>query len=216
MFARISRRYDLANTILSLGLHYRWRKRAVAVTSPGKTDRILDLACGTGDLAAAFSTVTGNVVGVDFSRAMLSRAMRKYRACGIRYELADILHLPHRDDSFDVCSIAFGIRNADDPFAALREMRRVVKSGGRIIVLEFGRPEGMRGIPYHLYSRFVIPLLGVIITGDRNAYVYLHSSSSRFPSGKPFTRMMEECGIRTIRHHAMHAGLVHLYLGLKE
>ncbi len=199
MFARIAPRYDAGNAVLSLGTDRRWRRAAVAAAGVRPGDAVLDCATGTGELALAFKRAvgpTGRVLGTDFCAEMLEFAPAKAAAAGleVRFEQADVMKLPYADSSFDVASIAFGIRNVDAPVTALRELARVVKPGGRVVVLEFGQPAGVFGAAFRVYARHVMPRLGGLITGDRAAYEYLPRTSAAFPSGERFLALMEEAG----------------------
>jgi demethylmenaquinone methyltransferase/2-methoxy-6-polyprenyl-1,4-benzoquinol methylase len=143
MFASISSRYDRANTVMSGGIHHLWRKRAVTHSGAKEGDRVLDCATGTGDLAIAFGAAvgaSGEVIGTDFVPEMLVHARAK--APEITFEVADVTQLPYEDASFDISSISFGIRNVGDPRKGIAELARVVRPGGRVIVLEFGQPSG--------------------------------------------------------------------------
>ena len=199
MFASIARRYDAANEVLSLGVHRGWRRAAVRLSGVVHGDRVLDCATGTGDLALAFKRavgLTGEVVGTDFCAEMLASAPAKARRAGleVRFEVADALALPYADRSFDVASIAFGIRNVDDPVRCLREMARVVRPSGRVVVLEFGQPRGPFGALFRVYSRQVMPAIGGLLTGNRSAYEYLPRTAAAFPAGDRFLALMEEAG----------------------
>ena len=199
MFAQIAPRYDLANQVLSFGVHRLWRRAAVRLSSAKAGDAILDCATGTGDLALAFKRKigpSGTVVGTDFCREMLEPAPEKARRAGldVRFEVADALALPYQDRAFDVASIEFGIRNVDDPLRCLKEMSRVVKDGGRVVVLEFGQPSGLFGRLFRFYSRHVLPSIGALLTGQRQAYEYLPRTASAFPSGDRFLALMREAG----------------------
>ncbi|HSN68991.1 MAG TPA: ubiquinone/menaquinone biosynthesis methyltransferase, partial [Thermoanaerobaculia bacterium] len=176
MFGSIAHRYDRANTVLSGGVHHVWRRRLVRWSGARAGERVLDCATGTGDLAIAFARAvgpSGSVVGTDFSAEMLAPAPAKAERARVivRFEQADVTALPYPDSSFDVASIAFGIRNVADRVAGLREMARVVRPGGRVMVLEFGQPSapGFRPL-YNLYSRKVLPIIGGVLTGNRRAY----------------------------------------------
>lgn len=219
MFDRIAPRYDRTNTVLSMGQHARWRRKLVKWAQPPVGGSVLDVATGTGDLAFLFRRKVGaggRVAGVDFSPQMLVRAREKAveEKLEVEFQEGDALDLPFQDAEFDVASIAFGIRNVDDPRTCLKEMARVVKPGGRVAVLEFGQPSGVMKGPYKLYSRFVLPWVGGKMTGDREAYEYLERTSSAFPSGKRFVAMMEETGRFTkITAHKLSGGIVYAYLG---
>ena len=203
MFASIAPRYDTANAVLSLGVHALWRKTAVRLSDAAPGQRVIDCATGTGDLALAFKRAVGErglVVGTDFCAEMLAPAPDKARKAGleIEFKVADALALPFEGKSFDVASIAFGIRNVDDPVACLRELARVVKPGGRVVVLEFGQPEGPFGALFRLYSRLVMPAIGGLLTGNRAAYEYLPKTSAAFPAGVAFLALIDKSGAYTL------------------
>ena len=214
MFASIASRYDRANTILSAGVHHRWRKAAVRIADPKPGDRILDCATGTGDLAIAFHKAIGErgvVVGTDFTPEMIELARAKSRS--IRFEVADVTKLPYPDASFDVASIAFGIRNVGDPRKGISELARVVRSGGRVVVLEFGQPANrfVRTL-YDFYRARILPIVGGAITGRQDAYRYLESSAARFPCGDEFVAMMRESAtFQTIEYEPLTFGVAYLY-----
>jgi demethylmenaquinone methyltransferase / 2-methoxy-6-polyprenyl-1,4-benzoquinol methylase len=219
MFASIARRYDAANEVLSLGVHRGWRRAAVRLSGAGPGQRVLDCATGTGDLALAFKRAvgpSGEVVGTDFCAEMLEAAPRKARRAGleVRFEVADALALPYPDKSFDVASIAFGIRNVDDPVRCLREMARVVRPGGRVVVLEFGQPRGPFGALFRVYSRQVMPAIGGLLTGNRAAYEYLPRTAAAFPAGDRFLALMDEAGpFAQRRATPLLAGTAYVYVG---
>jgi demethylmenaquinone methyltransferase / 2-methoxy-6-polyprenyl-1,4-benzoquinol methylase len=195
MFSAIAPRYDAANDALSFGLHRLWRKAAVRLSEASPGQSVLDCATGTGDLALAFKRAVGpggKVIGTDFCAEMLQSAPAKARAAGleIEFEVADALALPYPDRTFDIASIAFGIRNVDDPSACLAELARVVKPGGRVVVLEFGQPTGAFGALFRLYARWLMPLVGQLFTGHRAAYEYLPRTAAAFPSGARFVELM--------------------------
>ena len=199
MFASIASRYDATNQVLSLGVHRRWRAAAVRLSGAAGGQRVLDCATGTGDLALAFKRAVGpagEVVGTDFCAEMLQTAPAKAARAGlpVKFQVADALALPFADRSFDVASIAFGIRNVDDPLRCLREMARVTRPGGRVVVLEFGQPEGAFGALFRVYSKSVMPAIGGLLTGNRKAYEYLPRTAAAFPAGEKFLQLMDEAG----------------------
>ena len=199
MFASIAPKYDTANKVLSLGIHALWRRAAVRLSDAAPGQRVIDCATGTGDLALAFKRAVGErgqVVGTDFCAEMLAPAPEKARKAGleIEFKVADALALPFEGRSFDVASIAFGIRNVDDPVQCLRELARVVKPGGRVVVLEFGQPRGLFGALFRLYSRVVMPAIGGLVTGNRAAYQYLPKTSAAFPAGDAFLALIDKSG----------------------
>jgi demethylmenaquinone methyltransferase/2-methoxy-6-polyprenyl-1,4-benzoquinol methylase len=217
MFRDISPGYDRANQILSGGIHHLWRRAAVRVSQAKPGEAVLDCATGTGDLAIAFKkrVQSGRVVGTDFVPEMIELARKKSPA--IEFEVADVTNLPYADDTFDVASIAFGIRNVGDPRRGVAELARVVKKGGRVIVLEFGQPRSRAfAALYTLYCSHILPRLGGLLTGNRAAYDYLESSAKRFPSGGDFVAMMREAApFASVTVHPLTFGIAWLYCGTK-
>ncbi|MEX0594213.1 MAG: bifunctional demethylmenaquinone methyltransferase/2-methoxy-6-polyprenyl-1,4-benzoquinol methylase UbiE [Balneolaceae bacterium] len=219
MFADIAPSYDRVNGILSFGVHHLWRNEAVRESAVRPGDRVLDCATGTGDLALAFKKAVGRdgvVVGTDFCAEMMETAPAKAvdAELVVRFEVADAMNLPYETDSFDLASIAFGIRNVDDPVVALREMARVVRPGGRVVVLEFGQPEGLLGPPYRFYSRTVMPAVGGWLTGNREAYTYLPKTSAAFPAGEAFLEVMDRAGVFASRRAVSQTGgIAWIYVG---
>lgn len=219
MFSSIATRYDVTNEVLSFGVHRLWRRTAVRLSGAKEGSAILDCATGTGDLALAFKRKvgpTGRVVGTDFCPEMLESAPSKATKAGLQveFQVADALALPFADDSFDVASIAFGIRNVDDPVKCLKEMARVVRPGGRVVVLEFGQPTGAFGALFRFYSKTVMPAVGGLLTGNRAAYEYLPRTSAAFPSGDRFLGLMEQSGAYSERRaHPLTFGTAYVYVG---
>ena len=216
MFASIASRYDAANQVLSLGVHGRWRAAAVRISGATPGQRVLDCATGTGDLAIEFQRAVGQrgvVVGTDFTPEMIELARAK--SPSIRFEVADVTQLPYDAGSFDVAAIAFGIRNVGDPRRGIAELARVVRSGGRVIVLEFGQPpnRAFRAL-YNFYCQRMLPILGGAITGKQEAYEYLNSSAARFPCGDELVAMMRESAdFETIDVRPLTLGIAYLYRG---
>jgi demethylmenaquinone methyltransferase/2-methoxy-6-polyprenyl-1,4-benzoquinol methylase len=220
MFASIAPRYDAANQVLSLGIHRGWRRTAVQLAGAAPGMRVLDCATGTGDLALEFKRAVrgGEVIGTDFCAEMLQAAPEKSRRANlpVEFAVADALALPYRDGRFDIASIAFGIRNVDDPVRCLREMARVVKPGGRVVVLEFGQPGGAFGALFRIYSTGVMPIVGGLLTGNRAAYHYLPRTAAKFPAGEKFLELMREAGCFTgCAAHALTFGTAFVYVGVK-
>lgn len=222
MFGGIAPRYDRANAVLSLGQHQRWRRALVRLSGAREGESVLDVATGTGDLAFLFKRKvggSGRVVGIDFSRPMIGLAEEKARRRGLAVEFreADALDLPFPEASFDVASIAFGIRNVDDPRRGLQEMARVVRRGGRVAVLEFGQPKGLLSPFYRFYSRRILPRLGGAITGKRDAYEYLERTAAAFPSGERFLDLMRSTGrFSEVSLRRLTGGIVYAYLGVVD
>ena len=217
MFASIASRYDRANTILSGGVHHRWRREAVRWSGAREGESVLDCATGTGDLAIAFRKAVGNgrVIGTDFVPEMLAIARTKSR--DITFDVADVTALPFEDASFDISSIAFGIRNVHDRERGIAELARVIRPGGRVMILEFGQPQGrtFRSL-YDLYRRTILPRLGGAVTGRRQAYEYLESSAGQFPCGEPVARLMRESApFASVEWKPLTFGIAYLYKGTK-
>ncbi|MGE3802770.1 MAG: bifunctional demethylmenaquinone methyltransferase/2-methoxy-6-polyprenyl-1,4-benzoquinol methylase UbiE [Candidatus Kapaibacterium sp.] len=218
MFSDISESYDLGNDVLSLGMHRLWKKKFVKVAGPKSGDRVLDVATGTGDIATIFAKKVGKegeVVGVDFSPAMIARARSRAKNLlpNLRFESGDALDLRFASNTFDIASISFGIRNVDNPAAGLKEMMRTVKPGGHVAVLEFGQPSGLWGAFYRFYSRTLLPFLGGLISGNEEAYSYLDETSARFPSGEKFVALMREVGFVDIVVRPLLGGVAWIYVG---
>lgn len=219
MFASIANKYDMVNTVLSFGVHHRWRKKAVKWSQAKPGDDVLDCATGTGDLAIAFKKVVGDqgrVLGTDFCAEMMETAPDKSKKSGlvVEYEVADVLHLPYSDDSFTISSISFGIRNTDDPLQCLHEMARVVKPGGRVVVIEFGQPNGIMKYPYLFYQKYWMPFIGGLLSGNRDAYVYLPKTSAAFPAGKDFLALMDKTGVfKECKAYSLTGGIAYIYIG---
>lgn len=219
MFADIADDYDRVNSILSFGVHHAWRTRAVELSGARQGDHILDCATGTGDLALEFKEKVGDsgyVLGTDFCKEMIEPAPAKADKHNLEvdFEVADAMDLPYKDDRFDVSSIAFGIRNVDDPVQALKEMARVVKSGGQVVVLEFGQPNGLLKYPYELYSQYIMPALGGWISGNYEAYSYLPRTSAEFPAGNDFLEYMKEAGcFASKKFEKLTGGIAYVYVG---
>jgi demethylmenaquinone methyltransferase/2-methoxy-6-polyprenyl-1,4-benzoquinol methylase len=219
MFASIAGRYDRANTVMSGGIHHLWRRRAVRWSGAKPGDRVLDCATGTGDLAIAFRQAVlpgGEVIGTDFVPEMLDQA--RLKAPELVFDVADVTALPYEDASFDIASISFGIRNVGDPGKGIRELWRVVRPGGCVLILEFGQPHSrLFGAMYSFYRKLLLPRLGGLVTGERSAYDYLETSSAKFPCGDDFVALMRENGtFESVEYRSLSLGIAYLYKGVKS
>lgn len=218
MFDAIAARYDLLNHVLSVGLDRRWRTRAIAELHLAPNARVLDLCTGTADLAieAATTGQTANVIGIDFAGVMLQHALQKLRARRLDEMVTlvrgDATRIPVRDQWADAATIGFGIRNVAQPEAALRELARVLKPGGRLAILEFGEPRipGIRGM-YNLYFRAVLPKLGRVVSKHQSAYSYLPASVGTFPPPREFAATISSHGFSDVRAVPLTFGIVYLY-----
>jgi demethylmenaquinone methyltransferase/2-methoxy-6-polyprenyl-1,4-benzoquinol methylase len=210
MFDRIAPVYDVMNRVMTAGLDQRWRRATVRETvRPG--DRVLDACCGTGDLAvAACNAAAGEVIGVDFSERMLERARRK--APEVEWTQADVLALPFGDASFDAAVVGFGVRNVEDLAAGLKELRRVLRPGGRLGILEITKPRGPLAIFYKLWFDRIVPLLGRVLPGGA-AYTYLPASVRRFPGPEDLADLLRTCGFENVRFRRFAGGIVALHVG---
>jgi demethylmenaquinone methyltransferase/2-methoxy-6-polyprenyl-1,4-benzoquinol methylase len=211
MFDRIAGVYDVMNSVMTAGLHHRWRERAtdLAQVEPGK--RALDVATGTGDLAIALARRGADVVGSDFSEGMLERARAKSAA--VRWEQANALALPYPDDAFDAATVGFGARNFSDLRQGLSEMTRVVRPGGRVVVLEITTPtKPPLSTFFSLWFDRIVPLLGRL-TGENQAYTYLPSSVKRFPGPHELGAVMHDVGLRDVRWILTAGGIIALHSG---
>jgi demethylmenaquinone methyltransferase / 2-methoxy-6-polyprenyl-1,4-benzoquinol methylase len=207
MFDRIAPVYDLMNRTMTAGLDRRWRHiTAEAVVRPG--DAVLDACCGTGDLAIADARAGGRVTGLDFSERMLERALSK--APELEWISGDVLALPFDDASFDAATVGFGVRNVEDLERALRELRRVLRDGGRLAILEITRPRGLLAPFYRLWFDGVVPLLGKLVPGG-SAYTYLPASVRRFPGPEELSALIASTGFRSVRYRTFAGGIVALH-----
>ncbi len=220
MFAAIARSYDLNNTLHSFGRDRAWRRRAVQLAGLRGGERVLDIACGTGELSRAFAAAKPapkSVVGADYTPEMLDIARAKpplpSPAAGIRYEPADATALPYDDAAFDVVSIAFGIRNVSDPAKAAREFRRVLAPAGRLIILEFARPSSrIIATLNDVYTRHVMPCTASLIARDRSgAYSYLPRSVATFLDPDQMERMLFAAGFEGVQRRPLTFGVCVAY-----
>jgi demethylmenaquinone methyltransferase/2-methoxy-6-polyprenyl-1,4-benzoquinol methylase len=216
MFDRIAGVYDAMNSVMTAGLHHRWRERAAELAELGPGDRALDVATGTGDLAIALARrvgPTGEVVGSDFSDAMLARARRK--APDLRWEWGNALELPYAQAEFAAATVGFGARNFSDLERGLGEMARVVRPGGRVVVLEITTPaKPPLSTFFRLWFDRAVPVLGRL-TGESEAYSYLPSSVRRFPGPAQLAGVMHDLGLRDVRWIVTAGGIIALHVGSK-
>ena len=210
MFDRIAPVYDAMNHVMTAGLDRRWRAATAAeAVRPG--DRVLDSCCGTGDLALACARAGGHVSGLDFSERMLERARRK--SGEIEWVQGDALELPFEDGSFDAATVGFGVRNLADLELGLRELRRVLRDGGRVGVLEITRPRGVLAPFYRVWFDGVVPLVGKVLPGGA-AYSYLPASVRRFPGPEDLARVMRDAGFEDVRYRLFAGGIVAFHAGV--
>jgi demethylmenaquinone methyltransferase/2-methoxy-6-polyprenyl-1,4-benzoquinol methylase len=209
MFDRIAPVYDVMNHVMTAGLDVRWRRLA-AEAAVRKGDRVLDAACGTGDLAIAdLKAGASRVTGLDFSEQMLQRARRK---APLEWVQGDLLALPFADGTFDAATVGFGVRNVENLELALRELRRVLRSGGRVAILEITQPRGALRPFYSLWFDRIVPLLGKVLPGG-DAYTYLPASVKRFPTAERLAVMLREAGFDDVRFTLMGGSIVALHTG---
>jgi demethylmenaquinone methyltransferase/2-methoxy-6-polyprenyl-1,4-benzoquinol methylase len=214
MFDRIAGVYDLMNSVMTAGLHHRWRERAADLAEVGTGDSVLDVATGTGDLALELARrvgSTGEVIGSDFSEQMLEHARRK--APELRWEWGNALELPYEDGRFDAATVGFGARNFSDLDRGLSEMTRVVRAGGRVVVLEITTPSRP---PLSTFFRawfdHAVPLIGRV-AGDPDAYTYLPSSVKRFPGPHELAQRLDAAGLVDIRYVLTAGGIIAIHAG---
>ncbi len=197
LFDRIARRYDLINDIQSCGLHRLWKRKVVHLANVQDGDRALDLCCGTGDLAQRIQQAGAKVVGLDFSTEMLNHATKRAaKLSNISFVRADAQKLPFHDETFDIVTAGYGLRNLADWEVGLAEMNRVLKSGGRMVVLEFGRPNGLiwRSV-YFAYLKLFVPILGLLFCGNAGAYSYILESLKNYAGHEAVVSKMQALGL---------------------
>lgn len=223
MFGAIAPRYDLVNTLISAGLHRQWKRAVVRLLEVPPGGRAVDVCCGTGDLAILLARRVGpggRVVGIDFSDEMLQIARRRATAAGVsavcRFAEGDAERLALPDREFDAATVGFGIRNVVHPDVALRELRRVLRPGGRLGVLEFSRPRNplIRGL-YDVYSFFVMPRLGRLASRHADAYLYLPTSIRQWPEQDGFASEMAQAGFEDVWYHNFLTGIAAFHVGTR-
>ena len=223
VFHSVAGKYDLMNDLMSGGIHRLWKRFTIELSGVRRGNNVLDIAGGTGDLAAKFSRLVGSegkVVLADINDSMLKVGREKLTNRGIvgniEYVQANAECLPFPDNSFDCITIAFGLRNVTDKDAALRSMLRVLKPGGRLLVLEFSKPTNeLMSKVYDRYSFDILPRMGKLITNDEDSYRYLAESIRMHPDQETLKEMMAEAGFAEVRYHNMTAGVVAVHRGVK-
>ncbi|TVQ89781.1 MAG: bifunctional demethylmenaquinone methyltransferase/2-methoxy-6-polyprenyl-1,4-benzoquinol methylase UbiE [Chromatiaceae bacterium] len=223
VFDSVATRYDLMNDLMSLGIHRLWKRRTIELAGVRRGQRVLDLAAGTGDLAERFASIVGPdgaVIMSDINEAMLGQGRSRLVSAGVignlDYVLANAERLPFADHSFDCVSIGFGLRNVTHKQYALNEMFRVLRPGGRALVLEFSHPT-VRPLAraYDLYSFTVLPTLGRLVTGDADSYRYLAESIRMHPDQETLREMMEQAGLERCQFYNLTGGIVAIHRGYK-
>lgn len=223
VFHSVADKYDVMNDLMSFGIHRIWKKITIEYSSVRKGQKVLDLAGGTGDLTAKFSQLVGDdglVVLADINESMLKVGREKLRDKGlfknIEYVQANAEELPFADNFFDCITISFGLRNVTDKNKALQSMWRVLKPGGRLLILEFSKPQyPILNKAYDLYSFTMLPLMGKVIANDADSYRYLAESIRMHPDQKTLKKMMEDAGFVDVKYYNMTGGIVALHTGFK-
>lgn len=223
VFDSVAAKYDVMNDVMSFGIHRLWKRQTIDSSAVRQGQRVLDLAGGTGDLTAKFSRIVGpqgQVVLADINASMLKVGRDKLRNLGIvgnvDYVQANAEELPFPDDHFDLITIAFGLRNVTDKDKALRSMLRVLKPGGRLLVLEFSKPEhDALNTLYDFYSFNILPQMGGLIANDKESYQYLAESIRMHPDQETLKQMMQEAGFEQVTYQNMTGGIVALHRGFK-
>ncbi len=214
-FAKIADRYVMTNHVLSMGTDILWRKKVGRIVQAWNPERVLDVATGTGDLALEIQRKCpdAKVLGSDFCPEMLAHAEES----GVQEtQVADAMNLPFDDESFDLVTVAFGLRNMENWEGALREMSRVIQVGGRLLVLDFSQPRGILKKPYGFYLNRVLPKIAGLMTGEGEAYQYLAGSIGEFPFGKEMLRLFEKAGLSECECELLSGGIASIYTGLKS
>jgi demethylmenaquinone methyltransferase/2-methoxy-6-polyprenyl-1,4-benzoquinol methylase len=220
LFGALAPRYDLINDLQSLGLHRRWKKLLARMAQVEPGQKALDLCCGTGDIAFALHRAGAAVIGLDFSRAMLeiarARAKKLSSVPPLEFKSGDVMDIPYCPDSFDIVSIGYGLRNLENWERGLEEMIRVARPGGRLLVLDFGKPDNWlwRRLFFY-YLRTVVPLLGKIFSGDAAALAYIYESLEAYPAQRGIAAKMESLGCREVRVRNLLGGAMSIHSCLK-
>lgn len=219
MFGGIARRYDLMNSLMTGGMHHRWRRIAVDATSAGSDDDVLDVCCGTGDFAFALKDRVGplgTVTAIDFSRRMLGVARDKGERLGkpVEFHWGDATELEFDDDLFDAVTVGFGVRNIPDLERAFSEMARVTRPGGKVVCLEITQPSRQPFLGfYSIWFDRLVPALGRLVSRDRSAYSYLPASVRRFPPAAELAGIMEGSGLRDVDYRLLAGSIIAIHRG---
>jgi demethylmenaquinone methyltransferase / 2-methoxy-6-polyprenyl-1,4-benzoquinol methylase len=223
LFGTLAPRYDLINDLQSLGLHRRWKKLLAAMAEVKRGQKALDLCCGTGDIAFALHRAGAEVVGLDFSPAMLAVARQRAQklpvqpeAPPLQFRAGDVMQIPYDSASFDIVSIGYGLRNLESWERGLEEMARVARPGGRLLVLDFGKPDGWlwRRL-FFFYLRTAVPLLGKMLCGDAAALAYIHESLQAYPAQRGVAERMTALGCRDVRVRNLLGGAMSIHSGVR-
>jgi demethylmenaquinone methyltransferase/2-methoxy-6-polyprenyl-1,4-benzoquinol methylase len=221
LFTRIAGRYDLINDLQSFGLHRHWKKRVVSEARPHSGDKALDACCGTGDIALGLARKGAEVTGLDFSEKMLEIARERQskgeaHLARMQYVRGDAQNIPFPDNSFDIVTIGYGLRNLTSWETGLREMQRVARPGGRLVILEFGKPENpvWRAV-YEAYLKLFSPALGLVLCGDSAAYSYILESLKHYPAQRAVGEKMREMGLENVRVINLLGGAMSINCGVK-
>lgn len=215
MFGTIAKNYDFTNTILSMGVHHLWKRALVRNLPQIENGIALDLCTGTGDLLPLLKRKFAKVYGADFCLPMLKVAIGKLKSSKLSAQLigADAARLPFCENQFDSITVAFGVRNFENLRACLKETRRILKRDGTLAILEFGQPcNPIFNRIYQLYSKYLMPIIGGLLTGNRTAYEYLPQTAAKFPCGLAFESVLRECGFSPIKTLSCFGGIAYIYV----
>jgi demethylmenaquinone methyltransferase/2-methoxy-6-polyprenyl-1,4-benzoquinol methylase len=220
MFNNIAFRYDFLNSLLSLGIHKGWRKKAIAILKARQPQIILDVATGTGDFAIeALKTNAKKIIGVDISEGMLEMAKQKIKKLNltdkIDLQVADAEHLPFANNYFDAITVGFGVRNFENLGNGLKDMLRVLKPGGDLVIIEFSKPKGLFSSIYKIYFKHITPAIGKLFSKDHRAYSYLPESVEAFPYGENLCKILSACGYKNPSFQILTFGVASIYIAKK-
>ncbi|MEZ4754887.1 MAG: bifunctional demethylmenaquinone methyltransferase/2-methoxy-6-polyprenyl-1,4-benzoquinol methylase UbiE [Bdellovibrionota bacterium] len=221
MFDQIAPKYDLTNSVLSMGIHHLWRRSLIKLVPSLEHGRVLDVCTGTGDLLPLLKQRFGSAIGLDFSFEMLEAGLNQRRdrlEKGLSPRIqGDALKLPFQSDYFDVITVSFGARNFENLTAGLMELYRVLKPGGSLLILEFGQPSNkLFASLYNWYSKNIMPLIGGLLTGNRTAYEYLPETAAVFPCRENFCELVNNCGFSATKYKSLSFGIAYAYHASKS